>query len=147
MDAAELAAIVTHAGSHLSDLYGDVPVRGKTYTATAAQFSVPSCASSAVEDGCALARALAADAAAAENRAAEAETAWAVRSAELRQRWVDSVKPLGNSVFGRVIDLQTRQSATLCSSPAVRRTLAAACIDVEGQEVLSRRLGFSMLSA
>ena len=65
MDAAELAAIVTHAGSHLSDLYGDVPVRGKTYTATAAQFSVPSCASSAVEDGCALARALAADAAAA----------------------------------------------------------------------------------
>ena len=79
--------------------------------------------------------------------AAEAETAWAVRSAELRQRWVDSVKPLGNSVFGRMIDLQTRQSATLCSSPAVRRTLAAACIDVEGQEVLSRRLGFSMLSA
>ena len=148
MDAAELSSLISKAGADLSLLYGDAPVPvERAAAATTAALTVPSCSSSAVDHGRALARELSADAAAAENRATEAETAWTARSAELRQRWMDSVKPLGTSVFGRVIDLQTRQSATLCSSPAVRRTLAAAGLDVEGADVLSRRLGFSMLSA
>lgn len=130
-----LAEYAAGAAAELSLLYGATPAENEVRHPC----TVPSAEATAAEaEGRALSRELRDSSHRLNARAAADEAAFALRSAALRQRWMETVEPLGSSVFGRYIEVQTRQSATLCSSPAVRRTMTP----IRGGDVLSKRLGF-----